>query len=133
MRPLERVCVCVGGGGWSRRPEPKSTAGTNQLQLTPGFILEPVELDLDGIRPMHQREELVRVQRRRPAPRGALVRRSIPLLAAVGHLRSEPRRFKSAPRVAAPSGRVACGLRNARTSGPLLVPAGAGERLASLH
>ena len=75
--------------------------GTPELratnQLTPHFVLEPVELHLDGIRPVHQREEVVGVQAqlRRPTPaRGAPVRRRIPLLAAaaVGHLRSEPRR-----------------------------------------
>ncbi|BAS80803.1 Os02g0736150, partial [Oryza sativa Japonica Group] len=66
--------------------------------LIPHFVLQAVELDLDGIRPVHQREELVGVQPRRlhrPAPsRGAPERRRAPLLpaAAVRHLRSEPRR-----------------------------------------
>lgn len=63
------------------------------MKPTPELVLEAGELDPDGIRAVHQRDELVGVEagpHGPPPARGAPGRRRIPVFAAVGHTRSEP-------------------------------------------
>jgi hypothetical protein len=78
------------------------------MKPTPELVLEARELDPDGIRPVHQRDELVGVEagpHGAPPARGAPGRRRIPVFAAVGHTRSEPPApYPSSPTRLAPAG-----------------------------